>query len=63
MFRLHRCDYGMGCFCGENVGERFEGLGVYNFPTGSRYEGEFKDGMFHGKGKFCLFVNTIGRLV
>lgn len=29
---------------------RFEGKGVYNFSTGTRYEGDLKDGMFHGKG-------------
>ena len=27
-----------------------EGQGKYNFPTETRYEGEMKDGMFHGKG-------------
>ena len=27
-----------------------EGKGDYNFPTGTKYEGEMKDGMFHGKG-------------
>lgn len=29
---------------------RLEGKGKYNFPTETRYEGELKDGMFHGKG-------------
>lgn len=23
---------------------------MYNFSTGTRYEGELKDGMFHGRG-------------
>ena len=27
-----------------------EGQGKYNFPTETRYEGDLKDGMFHGKG-------------
>ena len=27
-----------------------EGKGKYNFPTETKYEGEMKDGMFHGKG-------------
>lgn len=27
-----------------------EGNGNYTFPTGTKYEGEMKDGMFHGKG-------------
>ena len=27
-----------------------EGKGTYTFPTDTKYEGEFKDGMFHGKG-------------
>jgi hypothetical protein len=29
---------------------RFEGKGKYNFSTGTKYVGELKDGMFHGKG-------------
>ena len=29
---------------------RLEGIGVYTFPTGTGYEGELKDGMFHGTG-------------
>lgn len=29
---------------------RMEGKGEYTFPTGTRYVGEMKDGMFHGKG-------------
>ena len=29
---------------------RLEGKGVYTFPTDTRYEGELKDGMFHGTG-------------
>lgn len=34
---------------------RIEGKGIYIFPTGTKYEGELKDGMFHGKGTlyFC----------
>ena len=28
-----------------------EGKGIYWFNTDVRYEGEFKDGMFHGKGE------------
>lgn len=27
-----------------------EGKGNYEFPTETKYEGEMKDGMFHGKG-------------
>jgi hypothetical protein len=27
-----------------------EGNSKYTFPTETRYEGEMKDGMFHGKG-------------
>ena len=27
-----------------------EGNGKYNFPTETQYEGEMKDGMFHGEG-------------
>lgn len=29
---------------------RMEGRGEYTLPTHTRYEGEMKDGMFHGKG-------------
>jgi len=29
---------------------RLEGSGKYTFPTETRYEGDLKDGMFHGKG-------------
>ena len=27
-----------------------EGKGKYAFPTDTKYEGEMKDGMFHGQG-------------
>lgn len=30
---------------------RMEGHGSYKLITGSRYEGEMKDGMYHGKGE------------
>jgi hypothetical protein len=30
--------------------KRFGPNGKYNFSTGTSYEGELKDGMFHGKG-------------
>lgn len=26
------------------------GTGEYTFPTGTKYVGEWRDGMFHGKG-------------
>lgn len=29
---------------------RMEGKGEYTFPTDTKYVGEMKDGMFHGKG-------------
>lgn len=29
---------------------RLEGTGSYTLPTDTKYEGEMKDGMFHGKG-------------
>ena len=29
---------------------RMEGKGKYNFPTDTRYEGDMKDGTFHGHG-------------
>lgn len=33
---------------------RIEGPGVYHFENGDRYEGDFKDGQFHGKGTIIL---------
>jgi hypothetical protein len=30
---------------------RKDGLGVQLYPDGARYEGTFKDGLFHGWGK------------
>jgi len=38
---------------------RFEPSGKYNFSTGTSYEGELKDGMFHGKG--TLFFENGGK--
>jgi len=32
------------CFC------RLEGAGVYAFPTETIYQGQLRDGMFHGAG-------------
>ena len=32
------------------IAYRLEGNGLYTFPTESRYDGELKDGMFHGHG-------------
>ena len=29
---------------------RFEGRGEFQFPNGTKYVGEFVDGMFHGEG-------------
>jgi hypothetical protein len=29
---------------------RLEGSGKYTFPTETKYEGELKDGKFHGQG-------------
>ena len=29
---------------------RMEGKGKYSFPTETQYDGEMKDGMFHGQG-------------
>ena len=34
-----------------------EGTGTYKFPTDTRYDGELKDGTFHGKGTL-LFPNN-----
>lgn len=37
---------------------RMDGEGEYTFPTNTKYVGEMKDGMFHGKG-MLLFPNGI----
>ncbi|XP_074067751.1 MORN repeat-containing protein 5 isoform X2 [Macrotis lagotis] len=37
-------------YFGEYVHERMEGKALYILPTETKYEGEMKDGMFHGKG-------------
>ncbi|XP_013009028.2 MORN repeat-containing protein 5 isoform X1 [Cavia porcellus] len=37
-------------FIGEYVNRRMEGDAEYILPTETRYVGEMKDGMFHGKG-------------
>ena len=38
---------------------RFDGKGKYDFSTGTKYEGELKDGMMHGKG--TLFFENGGK--
>ncbi|CAI2726158.1 unnamed protein product [Schistosoma spindalis] len=35
---------------GETHNNRLEGFGKYSLPTGTYYEGEMFDGMFHGEG-------------
>jgi len=51
MYKKHYCKFRLGCYTGERTQSRNEGLGVYHFPSGGRYEGEFMDSAFHGKGK------------
>ena len=36
----------------------FDGKGKYDFSTGTKYDGELKDGMLHGKG--MLFFENGG---
>jgi hypothetical protein len=33
---------------------KFDGYGEYKFKSGGAYKGEFKDGQFHGCGRFVL---------
>jgi len=40
-------------------GKRMEGNGIFTFPSGDKYVGEFKDGVFHGEGT-VFFSNTHG---
>nr|VZH90228.1 unnamed protein product [Spirometra erinaceieuropaei] len=37
-------------YVGDYKNKRMEGKGTYKLPTGAQYEGEMKDGMFHGEG-------------
>eukprot|EP01002_Notosolenus_urceolatus_P014983 NODE_704_length_1847_cov_169.920467_g573_i0.p1 GENE.NODE_704_length_1847_cov_169.920467_g573_i0~~NODE_704_length_1847_cov_169.920467_g573_i0.p1 ORF type:complete len:579 (-),score=251.58 NODE_704_length_1847_cov_169.920467_g573_i0:111-1598(-) len=34
------------------------GKGVYTWPKGTKYEGEFKDGVMHGKGKYTYGADS-----
>lgn len=36
-----------------------KGYGVYSWADGRRYEGEWKNGKQHGKGKYILLDGTI----
>jgi len=35
-----------------NIFLKYNGLGIYTFPSGSYYQGEFKDDVFHGYGTY-----------
>ena len=35
------------------------GKGCYIFNNGDRYEGEFKDGKFHGKGEYYFTASKM----
>ena len=41
-----------GIYTGEVVGENRDGYGVMEFYDGARYEGEWKEDKYNGKGKF-----------
>eukprot|EP00127_Corallochytrium_limacisporum_P004864 Clim_evm8s191 gene=Clim_evmTU8s191 len=41
---------------GDPASRRLEGTGTYQFPNGTKYVGELKDGQFHGKGTL-YFIN------
>lgn len=47
-----------GAYVGSMQSGRYDGLGVYKYPDGTRYEGNFKNGLFHGTGKF-VFANGV----
>ena len=50
-------DFTGGKYEGDTGGGRFDGHGTYTFPDGSKYVGQFKHGMFHGKG---VIHNDVG---
>lgn len=33
------------------ISNKKDGLGIQLYPDGGKYEGMFKDGLFHGRGK------------
>ncbi|XP_076315445.1 MORN repeat-containing protein 5-like [Tachypleus tridentatus] len=37
-----------------------DGKGTYILPTGTRYEGSFENGMFHGNGKIIGILPACG---
>lgn len=41
------------------MNDQRNGVGKLEFSNGESYEGEFKDGLKHGKGKKKYFKNTI----
>lgn len=48
--RIEHIAYDGGDYYGEVRKGEADGLGVFTYHTGSRYEGEFRDGFFHGYG-------------
>ena len=44
---------------GEYKNDKKEGFGVYKWADGRRYEGMWKDGKQHGKGKFIMANGTL----
>jgi len=48
--RIEHIAYDAGDYYGEVRRGEAEGLGVFTFHTGTRYEGEFSNGLYHGYG-------------
>ena len=42
-------------FDGNYENGKFEGKGTYTWADGTKYEGEFKDGLKEGFGKWCHY--------
>ncbi|KAH0615612.1 hypothetical protein JD844_005066 [Phrynosoma platyrhinos] len=53
-------EYTGSSYRGTRVHGRLEGTGTYKLPTETKYVGEMKDGMFHGKG--TLYFPSISQL-
>ena len=46
-------------YVGKYVNDKKEGFGVFPWPNGKIYKGQWKQGKQHGEGQmFCLLENT-----